>query len=194
MPKIQADTVAENREMRRSALLGAAVDIALEQGGEAVTMSAVAARAGLSRSSVYEYFHSSSDIIADVILDELAVLAKTLADAVDREEELPLRVPAWIDCALGYIAAGQHRLARELSAVALPQGRLPEVRLAHQRLMQPLIDALSAANVTNALACAMYVNGAIDAATRRIDAGCDVEVEIATTRAFVLAGVRELSR
>jgi AcrR family transcriptional regulator len=193
MPKIQANTLVEHRTMRREALLEAAVSIALESGGQAVTMGEVAKRAGLSRSSVYEYFESSADLIADLILDELDIWAKTLSAAVDGEPDPALRVIAWIDCAFGYISAGQHHLARSLGAVSLPLARIPAVRQAHMRLVQPLIDALESGSVPNPTACAMYVNGAVDAATRRIDAGCDVDSEIAMTRAFVLAGVRELS-
>jgi len=193
VPKIQASNLAEHRAMRREALLGAAVSIALESGGAAVTMGEVAKRAGLSRSSVYEYFQSSADLIADLILDELKIWSDSLLAAVDGEPNPSARVVAWIDCALGYISAGQHRLARQLGAVSLPLARVPAVRQAHLRLVQPLIDALEAGSVPNPRACAMYVNGAIDAATRRIDAGCDADLEIAMTRAFVLAGVRELS-
>jgi AcrR family transcriptional regulator len=193
MPKIQASTLIEHRAMRRDALLAAAVSIALESGGSAVTMGEVAKRAGLSRSSVYEYFESSADLIADVILDELDIWAKTLSTAVEAEPNPQARVSAWIDCAFSYISAGQHRLARSLGAVALPLARVPAVRQAHMRLVQPLINALESGSVPNPLACAMYVNGAIDAATRRIDAGCDADLEISMTRTFVLAGVRELS-
>jgi AcrR family transcriptional regulator len=85
MPKIQANTLIEHRAMRRDALLAAAVSIALESGGSAVTMAEVAKRAGISRSSVYEYFESSADLIADVILDELDIWAKTLSTAVEAE-------------------------------------------------------------------------------------------------------------
>jgi AcrR family transcriptional regulator len=193
VPKIQANTLIEHRAMRREALLEAAISIALESGGGAVTMAEVAKRAGLSRSSVYEYFESSADLIADVILDELDIWAKSLSAAVESEPDPNARVVAWVDCAFGYISAGQHRLARSLGAVSVPLARVPAVRQAHMRLIQPLIDALEGGSVPNPIACAMYVNGAIDAATRRIDAGCDVDLEIVMTRAFVLAGVRELS-
>lgn len=193
MPKIQAPTLLEHRAMRREALLEAAVSIALESGSGAVTMGEVAKRTGISRSSVYEYFESSSDLIADVIVDDLNILAKVLATAVESESDPMARVVAWIDSVFGYISAGKHRLARELGAVSLPLARVSAVRQAHLRLVQPLIDALESGGVPNATACAMYVNGAIDAATRRIDAGCDADSEIMMTRAFVLAGVREIS-
>jgi AcrR family transcriptional regulator len=69
MPKIETQTLSQHRDWRRSQLIDAAAAIALESGGEAVTVAAVAARAGLSRTSVYEYFASSADLAADLIID-----------------------------------------------------------------------------------------------------------------------------
>ena len=71
MPRIDAPTLAEHREQRRDALLEAATTVMRESG--TVTMSAVAERTGLSRTAVYEYYRSSADLIADVLVDELAV-------------------------------------------------------------------------------------------------------------------------
>ena len=59
MPRIDAPTVAEHHAQRRAALLAAAEELLAEQGVEAVTPAAVGARAGLARSSVYQYFSSS---------------------------------------------------------------------------------------------------------------------------------------
>ena len=44
----------------------------MESGGSAVSVSAVAQRAGMSRTSVYEYFASSADLVADLIIEELS--------------------------------------------------------------------------------------------------------------------------
>ncbi|MSY55222.1 MAG: TetR family transcriptional regulator, partial [Actinobacteria bacterium] len=55
MPRINTATLSEHRDWRRNQLIAAASAIALEQGGQAITVAAVAERAGLSRTSVYEY-------------------------------------------------------------------------------------------------------------------------------------------
>ena len=71
MPKIQAPTVALHRELRRQQLIDAAMELALANGAESITVAAVAAKAGLARSSIYEYFASSADLVADLVLEEL---------------------------------------------------------------------------------------------------------------------------
>jgi len=52
---------------RRTRLLGAARELAVEGGYEAVTVSAVCARAGVSRATVYHYFGSKDHLIAEVM-------------------------------------------------------------------------------------------------------------------------------
>ena len=79
MPKISAPTVAEHREQRRLALHQAATDLILRDG--AFTVAEVAAHVGLSRSAVYEYYSCAADLIADVLVDELADWADVLSTA-----------------------------------------------------------------------------------------------------------------
>ena len=71
MPKIQAATIGENREMRRQQLMSAALELAMSKGAGAITVAAVAQKAGLARSSIYEYFSSSADLVADLVIEEL---------------------------------------------------------------------------------------------------------------------------
>jgi DNA-binding transcriptional regulator YbjK len=54
MPRITTTDLASHRDWRRSQLIEAAAALALESGGAAITVAAVASRAGLSRTSVYE--------------------------------------------------------------------------------------------------------------------------------------------
>ena len=116
MPKIATSTLAQHRDWRRSQLIEAATAIALESGGQSISVAAVAARAGLSRTSVYEYFASSSDLVADLIIEELDAFAQTLTAAVGRESDPSKAISAWIAASLEYIADGRHLLAKALNA------------------------------------------------------------------------------
>ncbi|WP_406673984.1 helix-turn-helix domain-containing protein [Nonomuraea sp. N2-4H] len=68
MPRIQAPTVAEHRAAQRRALLDAAREI-LAETGRPPTLARVAERAGLARSSLYQYFRSSGDLLNAVVED-----------------------------------------------------------------------------------------------------------------------------
>ncbi|WP_432052798.1 helix-turn-helix domain-containing protein, partial [Streptomyces xiamenensis] len=55
--------MAEHRSLQRGALLDAARSLLSEGGAAALTFPALAARTGLARSSVYEYFRSRGAVV-----------------------------------------------------------------------------------------------------------------------------------
>jgi AcrR family transcriptional regulator len=71
-----------SRVDRRDALLTAAAAILTDQSVEAVTMEAVAERAGVSRPLVYKHFANRGDLLAAVYQREAALLHDELATAV----------------------------------------------------------------------------------------------------------------
>jgi AcrR family transcriptional regulator len=193
MPKIIASSLAEHRDIRRAALVDAAAELAREGGGAAITMAAVAERAGLSRTAVYEYFRSSADLVADLVLDELAIWAHELATAVESAAEhanADAQVEAWIRAALDYVADGRHALARAVSDVTLPADRRGEVGAMHRLLVDPLVAPLRTTHGDDAERTALFINGLVDAATRRIERGGQAEVEIASAVTFAKAGMK----
>ena len=192
MPRIKTDSIAAHRDWRRNQLIEAAAAIALESGGEAVTVAAVAQRAGLSRTSVYEYFASSADLVTDLVIDELENFAHNLKDAVSKESDPYQGIAAWIRTSLIYIADGRHMLAKALNAVDLPRERGAAIGAAHRALLAPLQDKLLLIGVTDLPRALALLLSATDVATRRIESSNDPESEIVTTTAFSLAGIRAL--
>ena len=104
MPKIDAPSLAEHREQRRDALVEAATTVMRESG--TVTMAAVAERTGLSRSAVYEDYRSAADLIADVLVDELAAWIDHLDAAVRDIDDPRERLVTWIRASLVYVQPG----------------------------------------------------------------------------------------
>ena len=143
MPKIQAPTIVAHRELRRQQLMGAAMELAIEGGAEAITVSAVAQKAGLSRSSIYEYFSSSADLIADLVLEELDYYTVRLADAIKDATDPFEKIELWIAEGLRYVEDGRHMLVKSLNTVSTPEFRKEEISLGHRRLISPLRQALS---------------------------------------------------
>lgn len=193
MPKISAPTVAANRALRRQQIIAAAADLALEMDGRSITMSAIAARAGISRTAIYEYFGSTSDLLADLIVDELGLWSQTLDRIVAQEESAEAKIEAWIRGALSFVADGRHLLVKALSAVSLPNDRVNEVSAAHRRLVAPLITTMQAINVPDPVAAAFLINSTVESATKRIEQGANAEATITMTVEFARAGVQALA-
>jgi AcrR family transcriptional regulator len=194
MPKIETETLSQHRDWRRSQLIEAAAAIALESGGEAITVAAVAARAGLSRTSVYEYFASSADLAADLIIDELNSFAGELNKISAAGTTPSESVDLWIEGSLQYIADGRHLLAKALNAIDLPRNRSAAIGMAHGALLAPLRTQLEALGISDINFALTLIQSTTDGATRRIESGDDAELVIKSTREFCIAGLTALAR
>jgi AcrR family transcriptional regulator len=189
MPRIETETLAQHRDWRRNQLIEAAASIALESGGAAVTVAAVAQRAGLSRTSVYEYFGSGSELVADLVIDELGTFAATLNEAVSDCADPQCIVTCWIKGALEYIADGRHLLAKALNATSMPQSRAQQIGMAHRVLMAPLVKAVEELGVKDTQRALSFIQAITDASTKRIESGHDAEGEIAYATSFCINGL-----
>jgi len=189
MPRIETETLAQHRDWRRNQLIEAAASIALDSGGAAVTVAAVAQRAGLSRTSVYEYFGSGSELVADLVIDELGTFAATLNEAVSDCSDPQCIVTCWIKGALEYIADGRHLLAKALNATSMPQSRAQQIGMAHRVLMAPLVKAVEELDVKDTQRALSFIQAITDASTKRIESGHDAEGEIAYATSFCINGL-----
>ena len=192
MPKIAAPTIGEHRELRRSQLISAAMELALTEGAQAVTVSAVAAKAGLARTSIYEYFASSADLVADLVLEELSHYAHRLSDALIDVNDPFEKIERWIAEGLRYVADGRHMLVKSLNTISTPEDRKEEIALGHRHLMAPLRQALHETGIVEIQSASSMLQAVTDAASIRIDAGNNAELEIQSAVKFAVAGLRAL--
>ncbi len=190
MPKIVGQTVAENRDLRQAALLNAAAEIAQEQGLGAVTVAAVAERVGIARSSVYSYFASGADMIADILVDELITMATHLKQATAEAQDEHQAIELWIGAALRYIIEGRHAFVRAAANADLPPTRKAQVSGLHQAMAAPLMHALGRHGDKEAVRLAQQIQSVIEVCVRRIEHGGDIEEEIEAAKRFVFNGLR----
>jgi len=194
MPKISAPSIHEHRELRRQQLINAALELAVDGGAGAITVAAVAKKAGLARSSIYEYFASSADLIADLILEELDYYSKRLTHAIVDVNDPFEKIEHWIAEGLRYVGDGRHMLVKSLNTINTPATRKEEISLGHRKLIAPLRQALAETGIKDPAAAAAFLSSVTDAASIRIDAGNDAELEIQSAITFALAGLRALAR
>ena len=193
-PKIAEATIGEQRAMRQKQIIDAAMSLALESGAPSVTVAAVAKRAGISRSLVYEYFSSSADLIADLVLEELHYYKERLTTAVYGVEDPYAYIELWIAEALQYVADGRHLLVKSLNSVAAPDFRKDEIAQGHRNMMATIINPLKMIEVEDLGLAISYLQSAIDVAAKRIDAGNEAAPEIQNAQLFAIAGLRALAR
>ena len=192
-PKIQAATIVEQRAMRQRQLIDAALAIALESGAANITVAAVAQRAGLARSSIYEYFSPSADLIADLVIEELALYQKRLSHAVIGTQDPYQHIELWIAEALQYVVDGRHMLVKSLNAATIPEFRRDEISQGHRNLMTTISAPLQEIGLTDIRGAMSYLQNTIEAASVRIESGSDAEIEIQSAQIYAIAGLRALA-
>ncbi|MFI7637726.1 TetR/AcrR family transcriptional regulator [Nonomuraea sp. NPDC049400] len=84
------------RDASRRATLAAALELCAERGYAAVTVDAIAARAGVSKATIYRWWPAKSAIVLDAV-DEAAPIPETFPDTGDLAADLH----AWLSGILG---------------------------------------------------------------------------------------------
>ena len=196
MPRITAPTVAEHHDQRRADLVAAGQELLVTEGPDAVTMTAVAARAGLSRTAVYEYFTSADELLAVVLSDQMVLWREALRQrlhAASFETGDLDTVRIYVEVAMGLVADGDHSLLVLLTMHTLAKDVRHRLSAAHAAVAAPVGEALAQIGIRDVDQATNYVHAAIEAAARRLTPGQDARAEIAAVAAFTVAGVRALA-
>ncbi|QCQ93054.1 TetR/AcrR family transcriptional regulator [Rhodococcus sp. SGAir0479] len=175
MPRINAPTVGEHRAAQQRALLDAAREVLAEGATDIPSFGEVAARAGLARSSMYQYFKSRQHLLDALIEDAFPRWSTRVAAAMADADSPEQRVLAYIDANLTLVAEGEHAIATALAQIAPGPELDAKSRAMHEDLYTPLSDALRELGVRDVAAMSELVNAVLHAASRQVERGEDLE-------------------
>ena len=147
----------------------------------------------MARSSIYEYFSSSADLVADLVMEELALYQNRLAKAVIGTSDPYEYVELWIAEALQYVVDGRHMLIKSLNMASIPEFRRDEISQGHRNLMVTISSPLQDMGLKDIRAAMSYLQNIIEAASVRIESGNNPQVETRNAQIFAVAGLRALS-
>lgn len=171
MPKIQAATVVEHRARQRRAILDAARAILAEGGSDAPSLAAVAARTGLARPSVYQYFRSRADLLDAVIVDMFPRWSAYVTRRMRRAASPGDQVFAYVAANLHLVAEGEHAIVRGLAATAPAEVLAARSRELHEQLRVPLLEALARHGAPDPTGTAELIQAIVFRASRMIEDG-----------------------
>ncbi len=193
MPRIDAPTVAEHRAVRERALLDAARRLLTEDPTRVPTLAEVGELAGLSRSSVYQYFASRDDLLRAVVGDSFPRWQQRLDEAIGAADGPAERLLAYVRVNLELVADGEHALAQALSVVAPSEDLTREAQEFHSRLLLPIVDALVELGADDPEITAELVQSVVHTASLLVERTCDLERAHRAAVALLGAYVRDLA-
>ncbi|MBO0898758.1 TetR/AcrR family transcriptional regulator [Cellulomonas sp. zg-ZUI222] len=185
MPRITARTVPEHREAQRRAILDATRELLADAPDVEPTFAAVAAKAGLARSSIYHYFPSREDLFRAVVVEALPRWSEAIAQAMGAQDDPVARVVAYADANLRLVAEGEHAVISALAAFSPRAFSDPWVQEMHGQHVEPLVAALRGAGVAEPEVVAELVNAMVQRAGALIEGGADVDTVRAAVRAVL---------
>lgn len=172
--------------MRRTALIEAGTQILFSRGFDAVTPASVGAAAGIARSSVYQYFPSTTALLLAIIDDSFPKATAQLRAAVRRFDDPHEQIEAYLTAAFDFATDSEHR---SFGAVPM-EGLAAEIRdrlsALHREQYVPLLDALTRLGVESVGLSAQFIGGLLESAVRATTAGADRD----TMRAALLKVVK----
>jgi AcrR family transcriptional regulator len=168
VPRIQAPTVAEQRQRQTRLILDAARSL-LASSSEPLSLSAVGRQAGLPRSSVYQYFTSKDELLAAVVGDVFPDWARQVRAHIDAAETPGQRVWAYVVANIELFASSEQAIARALTSAVDPQVLQGPMDVFHAELRAPLTTALVDLGEPEPTAMAELVNGLILQVARGLD-------------------------
>jgi len=93
---------------RRDQILSAAREVITESGYDRSSVDQIAKRAGLSRSTVYEYFSSKEEILKGCFAMRREELAEELARRIDRAAGIEQQLAAFFEICLSRVDESRH--------------------------------------------------------------------------------------
>jgi len=187
MPRIEAPTVAEHNAMRRAQVIAASGDVLAEVGVRGFTPAAVAKKAGLARSSMYQYYPSTEVLLGTAVAELLRRSRDRIVAAVGAAGTPAERVSAYVRAALDDAAEG-HGSVPDVSGMPMPDFCREAVRALHDELLEPLRTALGDAGVADSQIAAQLVQGLVNAAVSAIHHGAPAQGTREATLDLVLRG------
>jgi AcrR family transcriptional regulator len=189
VPRITAPTVAEHRAAQRTALLRAAAEVIVTDGVAAATPSTVGERAGIARSTVYDYFASREELLVAVAINAFEEWERDLSAALeDVPEGLP-RLHRYIEATMALGADGRHDLATAMRPADLSPSRREEIVALHDALVGPLMTVLAEAGVQAPAEYAPYVQAMIGVGLARVADGDDPRAVAARLNRVIADGL-----
>ena len=173
MPKITSATVAEHRVAQRAALVRAGEEVLLDGGLAGFHPTSVSKRAGMARSSFYDYYATKDDLLVAIAIEAMARWSAQMEEALkDVQPGLP-QLRAFVDATMRMAADGQHRLAEIVREAHLSPSSMDDLMALHEALLSPVTRVLTDVGVDASRTSVMLAQGVLSAGVQLVAHGVD---------------------
>ncbi|MEU8803829.1 TetR/AcrR family transcriptional regulator [Spirillospora sp. NPDC048819] len=142
MPKISATTLGEHRAQTVDRIFDAVARLSRDRGIDTISMTQVAAEAGVTRTAMYNYFPDKAALLLAFTERVTAYFVESFEQGLPKNADATTRLRAFIRLQLRGLVAHPHPNAAEVTAALGPEAY--EALAAHVAPMQRILTGILA--------------------------------------------------
>lgn len=171
MPKITAPTVTKHRAAQRTALIRAGEEVLLEGGVAAFSPTSVSARAGMARSSFYDYFPSKDDLMVAISIEAMERWNAEIEAEMSQLEPGIDQLRAFTSATMRMTADGKHALAAIVREADLTPSAIEDLMVFHDVLFRPAVSVLTGLGMDSSRTFIALIHGVLSAGVQLVGHG-----------------------
>ena len=179
------------RSQRETMILQATLEALKNSEATEITMASVAARTGITRTAIYQYFSSVDDIFTELVINDMADLVNQIDLQLAKYSDPEEQIRVWSHYSLAHLATGEHAVIRRLSEINLSAEKRGIVRALHGQFMQSLLMPVKELGIENAEAICAHISAVVNSTANRIDLGMDFAYEAKSAEEFIMAAINQ---
>lgn len=161
----------------------------LESGLAGVTPAAIGKRAGLARSSFYEYFPSATDLLTEIAVKAFDEWAAELNDLVSAATPGRAQLETYVRSTVQMVADGKHRVADAMNGAGFSEEQSARFEELHIQLTTPLRRIVRDLALDEPRIHGELIQGIVDAAVKLVNRGANPERTTETAVMMVMSGL-----
>jgi len=135
------------------------------------SLAEVARRAGLARSSIYQYYASQEELLDGVIGEMFPRWSAYVIGRMATESDPGARAMTYVEANLHLVARGDHAIVSGLARAGRGEAMAEQSRVLHDQLRTPLVAALADHGASDPDGLAELVQSVVYAGSRMIESG-----------------------
>lgn len=159
--------------------------------GEAPVLSQVAQRAGLARTSAYQYFASSQELLQAMVRDVYPRWVQRVSSAMEAAPTEADRLMAYAVASVSLVAEGAHAVGSALAALAPGEGLDEQAERMHRQAQEPLVRTLESLAVESPSEVAALINAVVHGAMLLLESGHGLDATLQHLQVVLGPLVRE---
>lgn len=188
MPRVTGGSIRTHRETVVARIFETVHDLLYERGYDAISLAEVAEAAGMSRTSMYNYFPDKASLVIAYATHETEQFVAGLDAELRRVSNPVEQIRVYIRQQLEYFSS-HHLPPGPALRLLMPEGHSHDV-LAHVRELESRLESIVMGGVERRYLTADDLGATVELISACITRGNDLDLElearIATTEAFVL--------